>query len=157
MIRQADSDLDSLLTHSDELGIDVHYAKGQVAQRLGDYEQAEASYRKVLQEVSDNALVINNLALALVKQGGSSLDEAEQLAKRATALARDDANLYDTLALVQLRRGQHEQAMASITQAIELDETNPAWRLTQADIYEAMGETDRAEVLRDRYKPRLQN
>eukprot|EP00752_Nemacystus_decipiens_P013610 g12068.t1 len=93
LIRKSDAAVNELLPQADTIGIDVHYAKGQIAQRLGDYKQAEASYRKVLLQVADNPQVMNNLALVLAEQGSQSLVEAEQLAKRATQLASKDPNL----------------------------------------------------------------
>lgn len=157
LLRNADQAITKLLETTGPLTVDMHYVKGQIAQRLGNSEQAIASYRTVIASVPNNPLVLNNLALVLAEQGGDALSEAEQLANTATKLSSQDPNLLDTLAIVHLRRGQYEQAMKAIEKAIDLDESNPAWRLTQADILEAMGEEDRAKMLRERFAPRQQN
>lgn len=157
LVRNADQAITKLLENPGPLTVDMHYAKGQIAQRLGNNDQAVTSYRKVIAKVPDNPLVLNNLALVLTEQGGDALSEAEQLATTATKLSSKDPNLLDTLAFVHLRREQLDQAMKAIEKAIDLDESNPAWRLTQADILEAMGENDRAQVIREQYTPRQQN
>lgn len=157
LLRQADQAVDKLVDISGPLQIDIQYAKGQIAHHLGNYEQAEVSYRKVLQKVPDNPQVLNNLALALLEDGEGKLAEAEQLAIKATQLASDDPNLLDTLAIVHLRRGQLDQGLMAIDKAIDLNSNNPVWYLTKADILQAMGETDRATQMREQYAPLLNN
>lgn len=130
---------------------EVYELQGQVAQALGDADQAEASFRRLLKQAPDNPQVLNNLAMVLAQRGGGRLNEAEQLATRAVKLEPQDPNLLDTLALVRLKRGQLEQAESAITQAIRMDPGNPAWRLTHAEILDAMGKTDQAQIIRKRY------
>lgn len=157
LVRSADQAVTKLLETPGASSVELHYAKGQIAQHLGNLKEAETSYRTVLAKVPDNPLLLNNLALVLADQGGDALSEAEQLAIRATQLSPKDPNLLDTLALIHLRRKQLDQAMKTIEKAIDLDESSPSWRLTQADIYEAMGQAERARMIRERYAPRLQN
>jgi tetratricopeptide (TPR) repeat protein len=157
LIRRADRMLTEILSKPGPHGMDVYYAKGQIAQRLGRLDEATQAYRKVLAVNRDLPLVLNNLAVILKVNGGDDLIEAEQLSRRATELAPQDPNLIDTLALVLLAQGRHEEAQRTIDRAIRLDSSNPAWRLTKADIFEAMGEDDRAELLRDRYRPKEAN
>ncbi|MEM9108550.1 MAG: tetratricopeptide repeat protein [Planctomycetota bacterium] len=155
LIRQADQRMTALLATPEPHPMQWLYAQGQIAQSLTQFDRAEASYRGVISAEPDNPLVLNNLALVLAEQGPSKLDEAEQLATRATQLAQNDPNLLDTLATIQLRRARYDDALKTVEKAIRLDGSNPAWRLTQADIYEAKGEPDRAAVIRERYAPRI--
>jgi Flp pilus assembly protein TadD len=137
-------------------GIEVDYAQAQIAQHLRNWDIAEAGYRKVLTSVPNNPYALNNLAVVLVERG-ASLDEAEQLAKRATQLSSKDPNLFDTLAIVHLKQRKLTLALKAIDQAIALDNNSAAWWLTKADILEARGETDRAQILREQYQQHLQN
>ncbi|MEM9345319.1 MAG: tetratricopeptide repeat protein [Planctomycetota bacterium] len=157
LIRQADQRMAVLLATPGPHPMQWQYAQGQIAQSLGRLDRAEASYRGVMVAKPDNPLVLNNLALVLAEQGPSSLDEAEQLANRATQLAPEDPNLLDTLAMIQLRRARYDDALKTIEKAIKLDGASPDWRLTQADIYDAKGEPERAAVIRERYTPRLRD
>ncbi|MBX2850671.1 MAG: tetratricopeptide repeat protein [Phycisphaeraceae bacterium] len=155
LVRLADKRLTQQILTDDENNVDMVYAKGQIAQRLGNLEAAEAAYRVVLNTVKDNPLVLNNLALVLSERGGSSAAEAEQLATRAVKLSDDDPNLIDTLATVLLRGEQYDRALETIERVINIDPSNPAWHMTKADILEATGETEQAEVIRQRYAPHL--
>jgi tetratricopeptide (TPR) repeat protein len=156
LVRLADKRLTQQILTDGENSVDMVYAKGQIAQRLGNLEAAEAAYRVVLTTVNDNPLVLNNLALVLSERGESNAAEAEQLATRAVKLSNDDPNLIDTLAIVLLRAKQYDRALKTIERVIEMDPSNPAWRMTKADILEAKGDTEEAEVIRQRYAPRLQ-
>ncbi|MEO0474967.1 MAG: tetratricopeptide repeat protein [Planctomycetota bacterium] len=153
LVRLANQRLTQQILVEGENNIDMVYAKGQIAQRLGDFEAAEAAYRMVLASVKDNPLVLNNLALVLSQRGDSSMAEAEQLARRAVKLVDDEPNLIDTLAIILMRSGQYDKALATIEQAILIDPSDPAWHLTKADILEAKGEPEQADVIRQRYAP----
>lgn len=157
LIRQADQAITSLPDAQGPLQLDIQYAQGQIAHRLGDNDRARAIYRQVLKKVPNNPQVLNNLALVLAEGDSDALAEAEQFATRATQLASKDPNLLDTLAIVHLRRGQHDQALTAIDEAIDLNSSDPAWHMTKSDILEAMGETDRAALIREKYAPLLQN
>lgn len=157
LVRKAQQQITAVLNTPGPHSIDVIYAQGQIAHYLGEWDQAEASYRKALKNVPDNPLVLNNLALVLTERGGPALNEAQQLAQRATQLADKDANLLDTLASVYLKKGKLDLALQTIDQAIALDETTADWRLTKANILEAKGEIDRAKILREQYEKRVKN
>jgi len=153
----ANASADALIAMTGPTPIDAYYLHGQIAQQSGNLAGAETSFRAVLASAPNSPLVLNNLAMVLVERGGEQLAEAEQLAERATQLAAQDPNLLDTLAIVRLRRGRLEPALNAIERAIRLQPQNPAWRMTHADILEAMGQTDQAQTLRDRFSARVSN
>lgn len=148
----AQQTIDQALAEPGNHPAEAYTLQGQIAQTLGDLSAAEKSFRRVLKLTPKSPQVLNNLAIILSDRGGASLREAEQLARNATELAEDDPNLLDTLAMIQLRLGKLEQADQTITRVIQIDPTNPAWRLTQADILEAQGKTERAERIRERFE-----
>ena len=157
LIRQADQTAASLPDAAGPMQLEIQYAKGQIAHRLGNYGRALAIYREVQKKVPNNPQILNNLALVMIEADSGDLAEAEQLATKATQLASKDPNLLDTLAIVHLRRGKLDRALATIDKAINLESNNPAWHMTKADILEAMGETDRATQIREQFAPRQQN
>jgi len=68
------------------------------------WHEAEDNYRRALRESPADADALNNLAVALMRQG-RSLAEAESLATRATELGGERDSLYRaTLAEVQAAR-----------------------------------------------------
>ncbi|MGB0767974.1 MAG: tetratricopeptide repeat protein [Phycisphaeraceae bacterium] len=135
--------------------VDVQYVFGQIALQQGDLASAEKSFRAVRKAAPQNPLVLNNLALVLAEQDGSSLTEAEALAERAVSLSDEDPNLYDTLAVVRLKLNRLDEALEAIDHAIRLDPNNAAWQLTLADILDAKGEADRAKRIRQQHGQRV--
>lgn len=130
---------------------EVIYLAAQIDMHLGDFTAAEKSLRRVLVALPNHPGVLNNFAVVLSELGGEHLDEAKQFAKQATRLAPDDPNLFDTLATVLLKRGEFDAALDAINRSIRMSPSDPAWRLTQADILDAMGQAEQANLLRVRY------
>ncbi|MEM1355111.1 MAG: hypothetical protein AAGH88_09525 [Planctomycetota bacterium] len=154
-------DDDALLAKSRELveqvvqladpPIEAWFLRGVITEASGDLQAAEESYRKLLQINPQTDLALNNLAMVLLTRGSKSA-EAIRLAEQATRIRPEEANYFDTLAKACLANRQLDRAMRAIDRAIELDRFNGVWRLTQADILEAMGEFEQAKVLRERYQ-----
>ena len=77
---------------------------GNVWARQGRWGDAEACYRRALRNDPGDADALNNLALALLRQGGD-LAEAEALARRAIERCGQPDSLYQsTLAEVRAAR-----------------------------------------------------
>ena len=80
------------------LGLDPRYARARV--NLGNIEaanrrwdSAESCYRRALRDSSTDYDAMNNLAVALLKQG-RRLDEARALAERAVAAGGERDSVY---------------------------------------------------------------
>ncbi|WP_341938750.1 tetratricopeptide repeat protein [Marinimicrobium sp. C2-29] len=84
----------------------------------GQDQKAIELYRRVLEDVSDNALVLNNLATLLADAG--DLQEAERLARKANSLVSDNPQLMDTLGSILRQRGRHEEATRLLERAASL-------------------------------------
>lgn len=88
------------------LSLEPHDARarvnlGNLAAAEGNWKVAEKSYRRALRESANDGDAINNLAVALLKQG-RHLDEAAALARRAVSLGGDRDSVYRaTLAEVE--------------------------------------------------------
>jgi len=77
---------------------------GNIEAAAGRWADAERTYRRALEHAPDDPDALNNLAVALLRQG-RKLDEAESLALRAvTAAAADDSVAKSTLAEVRAAR-----------------------------------------------------
>jgi Flp pilus assembly protein TadD len=80
------------------LGLDSHQTRarvnlGNVEAARGHWGDAEKCYRRALRDSSTDYDAMNNLAVALLKQG-RSLDEARLLAERAVAAGGERDSVY---------------------------------------------------------------
>lgn len=116
-----------------ELG-NLHYLRQE-------YAQAEAVYKKILTLDPRMAEIYNNLCWVYVREH-RHLDEAESLIQRALALNPSHRYFYlDTQAIIWMRQGKYEQALASLTEAIQ--GTPQGERDVLAEQYEHLAETYR--------------
>jgi Flp pilus assembly protein TadD len=88
------------------LRLDSHQARarvnlGNIQAAKGEWRGAEKSYRRALRDSVTNSDAMNDLAIALLRQGGRQ-DEARALAERAVAMGGErDSNYRATLAEVK--------------------------------------------------------
>ncbi|XAM00359.1 tetratricopeptide repeat protein [Phycisphaeraceae bacterium D3-23] len=126
------------------------FLRGRISDRSGDLQSAQASYREVLRLQPSDPLAQNNLAMILVALG-RNLDEAEQLARAASASNPQDVNFQDTLAQTLSRNGKHDEALRIIELVIQQDRQNIEWIRTKANLLDAAGRNSEAELLRETY------
>ena len=75
-----------------------------------DRKAAIDTYEQVLSKTPDNFVVLNNLAYLAFEDG--ELKRAEELAKKAVSLQRENADAVDTLAQIYTAKGDKEAALA---------------------------------------------
>jgi len=114
---------------------------GDVATQKADYPAAEAHYRAVLETQPKNALVMNNLAWLMHKQGKPG---ALAMAEQANAMLPNRAPILDTLATAQATAGKLPEAIASQRQAIAGSPQDPNLKLSLARYLIAAGKKDEA-------------
>jgi tetratricopeptide (TPR) repeat protein len=95
----------------------LRVALGVLQSLLERYEDAEASYRKVLEADPRNATALNNLAWLLAFKPGKGA-EALALVERAIERVGRKASLLDTRALVHLALKQNAAAVKDLDEAI---------------------------------------
>jgi tetratricopeptide (TPR) repeat protein len=114
----------------------------------GRTEEALSLYRQVVAQDSRNIIALNNLAYLLALVGGAS-DEALAKINAAVAESGPLPVLLDTRALVYLKRGQTEQALKDLQQAVH-DEPTAAKYFHLAQAYRLQDNRDKAaEALRN--------
>ncbi len=93
-------------------------ALGNLSFEAGRLQQAEDYYRRVLDAAPDHPAAGNNLAMVYLTRG-ERLDEAERLARGATA-QEDPLRPYalDTLARIYLRQKRYREAQTALEQAL---------------------------------------
>lgn len=107
----------------------AHLQLADLLERAGRDEEAIASLQVArglsAQREITGALAANNLACAMLRVGQGHLDGALESARRATAVIGSAATL-DTLARVELARGEREAAIATFRSALAIDPSRPA-------------------------------
>ena len=121
---------------------DQAYNEGVEKQRTGNTEAAITAYNKALSEsdvsLSKAAVVFNELAWSYRTQ--HRIDEALALAHIATTVAPDNANAFDTMALILLDRKEYKAAEKAAEKAINLDRTKQDYKNTLQQVRAAAQE-----------------
>ena len=86
------------------------YDQAMLAEKLGKAEEMESLLRKVMQAKPDYHHAYNALGYSLADRN-VRLDEARQLIKQALVYAPDDPFITDSLAWVEFRSGNAEEAL----------------------------------------------
>jgi putative PEP-CTERM system TPR-repeat lipoprotein len=100
---------------------------GMIAELQGRRQDAEKHYRKALDLDANAYVAANNLAW-LYADAGQNLDQALQLAKRASDAIAGSGETYDTLGWVHYKRQLSSLAIAAFEKSIATDPKNPAFR-----------------------------
>lgn len=96
--------------------------EGDNSFKRGDWIQAEAAYRRALEETPQNAYVLVQLARTLVGQG--RYEEAEDFCQTAIHLDDSVAEAHITLGNIALRSKDSQAAEREFRKALELDSKN---------------------------------
>lgn len=102
-----------------------------IAEVNGDLDHAIKWYRQVLVLEPTNLAALNNLAVVLADAEGDASQKAEALthARQAVRLAKGNAIIFDTLAYVQFKNGQIDEALASLQKSIDTEATSAKWKV----------------------------
>jgi serine/threonine protein kinase/WD40 repeat protein len=139
-----------------ELAASGYLQRALASHNRGDYAQAIADYRKVIELEPDNAKALNNLAWLHVA-GPLDYRDAQTalpLAERAVTLAPTAWQYLNTLGVVYYRLGRHHDAIKLLTQSANLDGDYAAGSAFDffflAMSHHQLGEPDKARDYYDR-------
>ncbi len=128
---------DALVTKpEDRLNID--FVRGTMYDRQKLYEQAEASFRKVLANDPQNPTVLNYLGYMFADRG-VRLPEATSLIRKAVDLDPQNYAFLDSLGWVYYKSGQYTLAEQYLRQAIERSSSDPTVHDHLGEVYEKTG------------------
>lgn len=105
----------------------VALKRAQALDSAGRPADAMAAYESVLEQDGDNLIALNNAAYLAAAQG-IELDTALERARRALRIGAQSAALYDTLAAVQLARGDGSGARDALSRALSIDPAHTSAR-----------------------------
>lgn len=120
---------------------DAHFQLASLSERLGAFEQAEASYRKAI-ELQPDAAAYNNLGNVLGARGRlkDAIDAYREAAKREPGLASAHYNLGHSLILAH----RFDEAEAELTSAWRLAPLESKYGESLGLFYKNNGEPERA-------------
>ncbi|WP_170327217.1 tetratricopeptide repeat protein [Ruegeria arenilitoris] len=122
----------------------LHYARGISHERLKNWDQAEADFRRALELNPDQPQVLNYLGYSLVERQ-EKLDEALEMIERAVAARPDSGYIVDSLGWVLFRLGRYDEAVEHMERAVELMPVDPVVNDHLGDVYWAVGRGREAE------------
>lgn len=130
---------------------EVFVANGQLWESTGNFAKAMESYSKALEQQTNHAPALTNIARLHFRQGNHQ--QAASFFQKAIEQRPDDAELLHDLGLTQSRLGQRETAIESISRALELSPGNSRYANHLATIQFEAGNREAAfESLRDSNK-----
>ena len=122
----------------------LYYTRGIASERAGDWEGAEADFRKALELRPDQPLVLNYLGYSMVEKQ-ENLDEALGMIEAAVKGQPDDGYITDSLGWVLYRLGRYEEAVPHMLRAVELTPEDPVINDHLGDVLWKVGRKREAE------------
>ena len=113
-------------------------------EEAGEWTQAVERYRQVLKLQQNNVIALNNLAYLLAVRRNAP-EEGLSFARRAVALAPNNASVVDTAAWIEHLLGNHKEAAKLLLPLVQKGATNPETHLHAAIIAAAVGDNAVAE------------
>ncbi|RMF34589.1 MAG: tetratricopeptide repeat protein [Alphaproteobacteria bacterium] len=102
----------------------LFYHRGICFERSGEWDRAEADFRKALELEPDQPSVLNYLGYSLADMG-RNYAEAEEMIRKAVAKRPRDGYIIDSLAWVLYRLGRYEEAVEPMERAVSLVPNDP--------------------------------
>jgi tetratricopeptide (TPR) repeat protein len=124
--------------------VDLAANLGVVWIRTGQFDAAEALYRRMLLSNPNNPDALNNLAWLLALRDQPKAEEAMGLIAKAVDMYGPSSKLVDTLAVVLIRTGKFDQAVEQLIDAQQRAPEKSSLALHLAWAYEAKGQSAEA-------------
>lgn len=151
----------------------IYFTRGIAHERTGQWDLAEADFRKALELKPDQPTVLNYLGYSLLELQ-TDLEEALALIERAVEQRPDAGHIIDSLGWGLYRLGRYAEAVPHMERAAERLPIDPVVNDHLGDVYWAVGrhreaefqwhralsfitdETDQADVDPDRIRRKLE-
>lgn len=102
----------------------LHYLRGMMRDRAGDWPGAEADLRRALALFPDEPSVLNYLGYSLMERRLAQ-PEARAMIEKAASLRPGDGGIIDSLGWMQLQAGDVDKAVATLERAVNLEPLDP--------------------------------
>ncbi|MYA86877.1 MAG: tetratricopeptide repeat protein, partial [Boseongicola sp. SB0662_bin_57] len=122
----------------------IYFTRGIAHERTGQWDLAEADFRKALELKPDQPTVLNYLGYSLLELQ-TDLEEALALIERAVEQRPDAGHIIDSLGWGLYRLGRYEEAVPHMERAAEHLPIDPIVNDHLGDVYWAVGRHREAE------------
>ncbi len=112
----------------------LFYFRGICFERDKQWPKAESDFKRALELVPDQPLVLNYLGYTWVDRG-VNLEEALKMLRRAVELRPDDGYIVDSLGWAHFKLGQFAEAAQTLERAIDLKPADPVLNDHLGDAY----------------------
>ena len=120
----------------------AHYRLGNAYYRLGQYQEAIASYKKVLRINPDQATAHYSLGNAYYRLG--QYQEAIASYKKVLRINPDHANAHYNLGVTYQKSGRHQEAIASHKEALRINPDHASAHFNLGWVYDELGQYQEA-------------
>ncbi|MCX2981030.1 PEP-CTERM system TPR-repeat protein PrsT [Halieaceae bacterium IMCC14734] len=120
----------------------VSLATAAAYRALGNYEQAERYYLQLIEKHPESVVILNNAANLFRDKG--DYDNASIYAARARDLAPNNATVIDTLAWIEVKKDNLEEALQLLRRAMILDNDSPEIKYHLAVTLDLLGRRNEA-------------
>ena len=104
--------------------LEAHLKIGTILLKQRRYAEAIDTYNASAVLDPDNAEIYHNLGMCYARQAEADLEAARRYTQEAIRLDSNVASYYNSLALIDFRRGDYPQAEKAIRKALELEPEN---------------------------------
>ena len=104
--------------------LEAHLKIGTILLKQKRYAEAIDTYKASAALAPDTAEIHHNLGICYARQAKTDLEAARRYTQEAIRLDPNAASYYNTLALIDFRRGDYSQAETAIRKALELEPEN---------------------------------
>ncbi len=126
------------LSTTDEEKATVLFMRGAMHERMKNYDQSEAAFRKVLELDPDNASAMNYLGYMFADRN-VRLDEAHRLISKALEYEPHNGAYLDSLGWVYYRMGRLQEAEEYLKRAVQRVSRDPIVHDHLGDVYFSQG------------------
>lgn len=106
------------------LTADFHFQHGVMAERAGEFAEAEKHFRACLAVDDSNAAALNYLGYMWAERG-ENLGESEMFIRRALEIEPENAAYLDSLGWVLYQQGRYHEALDPLQRASKLSAADP--------------------------------
>jgi tetratricopeptide (TPR) repeat protein len=100
----------------------VDFSRGLLLTKQKKYGEAQVSFQEALKKSKGNVEILINIGTVHYYQ--RELDSATFYLNKALLTDEDEPNIFNTLALIELERGNHAKALGHINQALRVKPNN---------------------------------
>ncbi len=123
----------------------AHFIQGTTALLKDDSAKAMTHLKIAAELLPNSGAILNNLAVALTKQGDEHLEEALKLSDQAVSTLKvPPPHFYETRGQIRLRLGKHLEAIPDLERALQHPDLAQKAHAALAECYEAIGDEDLA-------------